>query len=119
MNFTEKLSYLIKKEGMTRKQFAEAVGISYSTIDNWYKRSYENMSVTSLSVICRFFDVTMESMVYDDMEIRQVNHDSLKIGPHDLDLVNKYRELDARGKSNVSDTIFREYDYLKKTDRLA
>ena len=72
MVFTDKLNLLIKAHGYSRKKFSEAIHIPYSTIDNWYKRSYENLSVSTLKTLCSFFGVTMESMAYDDREIAYV-----------------------------------------------
>lgn len=70
MTFLDKLDRLINEKGFkNRKQFAEECGIPYTTVNNWFKRGYEWMYVQTLSQVCDFFDVTMDSMVYDDKDI--------------------------------------------------
>lgn len=77
MTFTEKLSYLIKDQHINRKILSEKSGIPYSTIDNWFKRSYENLGLATFIKLCDFFGVTMDSMAYDDKEIEyRVNEKS-------------------------------------------
>ena len=41
-------------------------GIATSTINSWYNRSYENVSLKTLLKITNFFNITLEQLVYDD-----------------------------------------------------
>ena len=101
MTFTEKLSYLINKNGLNRRRFSEASGISYSTIDNWYKRSYEGMTVGTLRALCSYFGVTMDSMAYDDREIEYVRDREMSFSSDDAAMIRQYRELDSTQQAMI------------------
>jgi transcriptional regulator with XRE-family HTH domain len=51
---------------MNRSDFAKAVGISISTVNSWYNRGYQNVSLSSLLKITNYFGITIEQLVYDD-----------------------------------------------------
>ena len=101
MTFTEKLSCLISKNGLNRRRFSEASGISYSTIDNWYKRSYEGMTVGTLRALCSYFGVTMDSMAYDDREIEYIRDREMSISSDDAAMIRQYRELDSTQQAMI------------------
>ena len=101
MTFTEKLSCLISKNGLNRRRFSEASGISYSTIDNWYKRSYEGMTVGTLRTLCSYFGVTMDSMAYDDREIEYVRDREMSFSSDDAAMIRQYRELDSTQQAMI------------------
>lgn len=67
-----KLDSLMREMKLNKRQLSLQSGIPYTTIDGWYKRGYENMSVSTFKTLCSFFGVTMESMAYDDREIEYV-----------------------------------------------
>ena len=101
MVFTDKLNHLIKAHGYSRKKFSEAIHIPYSTIDNWYKRSYENLSVSTLKTLCSFFGVTMESMAYDDREIEYANDVKGELPDDESVLLRGYRAAGEETRSNL------------------
>ena len=45
MTLIEKIDYLLKKEGLNKRQLSIKADIPYTTIDGWYKRGYENMTL--------------------------------------------------------------------------
>lgn len=102
MNFTDKLSKLIKDKNLNRKKFSDLSGIPYSTIDNWYKRGYDNMSISTLRALCAFFGVTMDSMAYDNKDIAYTADHDMDFTPADAELVRKYNGLDASGRQMVN-----------------
>ena len=101
MTFTEKLSYLISKNGLNRRRFSEDSGVSYSTIDNWYKRSYEGMTVGTLRTLCSYFGVTMDSMAYDDREIEYVRDREMSFSSDDAAMIRQYRDLDSTQQAMI------------------
>lgn len=102
MNLTDKLSKLISDKNLNRKKFSDLSGIPYSTIDNWYKRGYDNMSISTLRIVCTFFGVTMDSMAYDDHDIEYTADHDMDFTPADAELVRKYNGLDASGRQMVN-----------------
>ena len=101
MKLTDKLRDLTKTKNMNRREFSEAVGIPYSTIDNWYKRGYENMSIATLKIICDFFGVTMESMAYDEKEIEYRSDRAMEYSTAEADLIRGYRAASEEIQDNM------------------
>ena len=66
MNFLDNLTELMNTYNMNRSDFAKAVGISISTVNSWYNRGYQNVSLSSLLKITNYFGITIEQLVYDD-----------------------------------------------------
>ena len=68
MNFLSKLDALMADKELSKRQLAIESGIPYTTIVNWYKRGYDNMSLSNFKILCDFFNVTMDSLARDDVE---------------------------------------------------
>ena len=63
MKFLENLSKLLATHNMSKKELAKNTGISYSTINSWFNRGYENVSLRSLVKLSNYFDVSIEELV--------------------------------------------------------
>lgn len=102
-DFLCKLETLMSKHSIkNKKQLAVQSGIPYTTIVNWYKRGYENMTISSFKTLCDFFGVTMDSMARDEVtEIEYYNPQKkdLHITPEEEILVKCYRTADDLDKS--------------------
>lgn len=48
MDFLEKLDFLMKRYGLNKRSLSQKSEIPYTTIDNWYKRGYENLTLPTL-----------------------------------------------------------------------
>lgn len=68
MTFLDKLDILMKKNNLNKKRLSEKSGIPYSTIDSFYKQSYNNIKLSTFKKICDFFNVTMDSMARDEVD---------------------------------------------------
>lgn len=69
MTVLEKVEYLMSKNGINKRQLSIRAEIPYSTISNLWVRGSDSMRLPTFRTICDFFDVTMDSMAYDDEEI--------------------------------------------------
>ncbi len=111
MTFTEKLSTLIHDRGMSRRQFSEDTGISYSTIDNWYKRGYGNIALSTLCDICDYFGVTMDSMACDSKDI--VYKSSMvgghPLGPEDVAVLDYFWDVKSSGRDIIFHLVHGHY----------
>lgn len=63
MNFLKNLTHLMEINNMSRNDLAKAVGIAPSTINSWYNRGYENISLKTLLKLSRFFNITIDELV--------------------------------------------------------
>lgn len=102
-DFLGKLETLMSKHGVkNKKQLAVQSDIPYTTIVNWYKRGYENMTISNFKTLCDFFGVTMDSMARDEVtEIEYYNpkKKDLHITPEEEILVKCYRTADDLDKT--------------------
>lgn len=69
MTMIEKISFLMREHGLNKRQLAIKCDLSYGAVDGFFKVSYENMKLTTFMKLCDSFNVTMDSMAYDNKEI--------------------------------------------------
>jgi hypothetical protein len=101
MNFLSKLDALMADKELNKRQLATESGIPYTTIVNWYKRGYDNMSLSNFKILCDFFNVTMDSLARDDveeLEKRVPKRNGIHISKEEEFLVTCYREADSLDK---------------------
>ena len=63
MNFLSNLSNLMEINNINKKELANVLGISPSTITMWYSRGCDNVSITTLIKLSKYFGVSMEELV--------------------------------------------------------
>lgn len=115
MTLIEKIDYLLKKKGLNKRQLSIKAEIPYSTIDNWYKRGYESMTLSTFKKLCRFFDVDMTSMAFDELEIQPYDPERMHTTSKERELIIKYRQADEFDQTSVCRTLhIEESDTLKK-----
>lgn len=60
---TDNLDFLLRNRGMRRADLARALGIPQSTINSWYSRGSDKVSLEILEKIAKYFDVSLEELV--------------------------------------------------------
>lgn len=68
MTFTEKLDKLMKERGITRGKLAELSGVPYTTIVGFYEKGYENVKLSTLLKLIRFFGCSLDYLAIDGLE---------------------------------------------------
>ena len=63
MEFLNNLEMLMSKHNMNRSELARACGLSTSTVNSWWNRGYENVSLQTLIKLSNCFDCTLEEIV--------------------------------------------------------
>lgn len=63
MYLLENLTELMQEKNINRSELAKHIGVSPSTINSWYNRSCENISLQTLLKLTSFFNITMEELV--------------------------------------------------------
>ena len=116
MNLLEKIDFLVKENSLNKRKLSINAGIPYSTIDGLYKVGYENMRLPTFRKLCDYFNVTMDSMAYDDREIEYKSDISpAALSREEQELILTFSRLDDRGKNSVLDTIQREASYSRES----
>lgn len=67
MDFLEKLTLLMQRDGYNKSSLSKACGIPYTTIDNWFKRGYDGLQLSTLKKLNDFFHTTLEFWANDDI----------------------------------------------------
>lgn len=111
MDFLEKLDMLIKKNGLNKRSFSDACGIPYTTIINWYNRGYNGLQLATVKKISDFFGTNLDFWAKENI----VDPDYGKTAGFDvtapeMHLIEKYRDLDDRGRKIVDMVLDVEYE---------
>lgn len=68
MNFLDNLTKLLERENLSRAELGKRLMIAPSTINSWYNRGYENVSLKFLLKICNYFNVSLETLINGDVD---------------------------------------------------
>jgi len=66
MKFLINLEGLLKNNNMKRADLARAINVAPSTINSWYARGSEKVSIKVLNDIATYFNVSLEVLVNGD-----------------------------------------------------
>lgn len=66
MEFLRNLEFLLAKHNMSRAELARNIGIAPSTVNAWFNKSCEGVSLKTLKDIASYFNVTLEELVNSD-----------------------------------------------------
>ena len=89
MTFLEKLEVLMVSKNINKRQLSIGSGIPYSTIDNLWKKGYENIKLSTLKTIASYFGVSLDFLVRDNIENPKVSE--MFLTEHEKQLVRAYR----------------------------
>ena len=73
MGLTEKLDQLMEQRGINRKALSAESGIPYTTLMSLYDKGYENIKLSTLRALARYFNVTMDYLADDNATITVVD----------------------------------------------
>lgn len=113
MNFLEKLNLLMDNYNLNKNTLSQKSGIPYTTIDNWYKRGYDGVKLTTIKKLSVCFDTSSDFWIFD--EITDPNYEkssNFKINNEEMEYIKKYRSLDTHGQKTVQITTNRELERL-------
>lgn len=87
--FLDNLEQLMKEHNVSKRELAEAVGISPSTITTWYKRNSTSISGVNLLDIADYFGVDSIDLMYGKPK-RKLVFTTDKHTERELDLINSF-----------------------------
>lgn len=85
MDFLNNLELLLKKNNMKKSELAKKIGISQPTINAWYTKGYENVSLTTLIKISKLFKISLEELI--NGEIKTIYFSSDEYSLEELDAI--------------------------------
>ena len=105
----EKLKEIRENLGLNKKEFAQYIGIKYTTY-NGYETEAREPSSDFLILISEKFDVSIDYLLGLKDE-REILH-AYKLRSGEYEHIKKYRELDTHGKDMVDTVLQKEYDHI-------
>lgn len=112
MNFGDKIREARKSKKLTQRQFAELIDAKHNSVSNW-ENNQNKPDPDTIERICGVLDISPSYLLgTKDLEP--------SITDKEKELLNKYNELDEKGKHTVNTILDMEYnrcmeekDYLK------
>lgn len=102
MDFLTKLNILLKKNDLNKNTLSKMSGISYTTIDGWYKKGYENMRVPTLKNLSEFFNVSLDYWIdYNDNSQTSIKNNNTKLNHTEKNLIKTFRETNSQGQELI------------------
>lgn len=92
MAFLENLDALLKENNMSRAELARQIGIAPSTINSWFNRSCDGVSLKILRDIAGFFNVTLESLV-NSHDIKSIYFTNKDFTESELQMISRFSRL--------------------------
>ena len=68
MNLLKNLDYLLRVNNLTRAQLSRELNIPPSTINTWFSKGCENISLRFLIKLSEYFGVSIDDLVHRDLE---------------------------------------------------
>lgn len=120
MGMIDKLELLMSERGLDKAALSRETGIPYTTVDGFWKKGTENIKRSSLLKLTRYFDCTLDYLADDNIDIRSdvFKNRSLFLkatavfSPQEIQMVEKYRVLDGRGKKTVDILIASQLEMI-------
>lgn len=113
---SERLKEIREKTGMNKKEFADYIGLKYTTYNNYETGAREPAS-DFLILISTKFDVSIDYILGLQTE-KEILH-SYKLKSTEYAHIEKYRTLDPHGKDMVDTVLDKEYarcESIKKAE---
>lgn len=113
---SERLKEIREKTGMNKKEFADYIGLKYTTYNNYETGAREPAS-DFLILISTKFDVSIDYILGLQTE-KEILH-SYKLKSTEYAHIEKYRSLDPHGKDMVDTVLDKEYtrcESIKKAE---
>ena len=111
MTFLEKIEMLMVERNLNKRQLSIRSGIPYSTIDNLWKKGYENIKLSTLKALSSYFGVSLDFLARDNIENPKVSE--MFLTEREKQLVKAYRsQPEMQAAVNDSPPSQRKYLYF-------
>ena len=115
MNFLEKLDFLLERDGLNRRTLSLRSGIPYTTIDNWYKRGYDGLQLSTAGKLADFFGTTADFFLREELtDPNYAKALGFSVSFGEMRQLEKYRALDLYGKRAVDGLLETEHQRMTR-----
>ena len=106
MDFLQNLERLMRIYNINRSELARACNISASTVNSWWNRSCENISLQTLLKLAKFFNCTIEELVNGAPE-KSYTFDLNEYTFSELELIRFYAGFLKANRGRTTDEIIK------------
>ena len=89
MEFLTNLEILLKNNNMKRSDLARAINVAPSTINSWFARGSENISIKVLKDIAQYFNISLEVLINGN-SITSVYFTEYEYTKQELELISNF-----------------------------
>ena len=69
MDFLNNLEKKMNEKNLNKSQLARGMGVAPSTVNSWFNRSAENITLKTLRKLAEFLDCSIDSLVYGEQKV--------------------------------------------------
>jgi len=109
---TDLIKATILEQFKSIREFSTSCGIPYTTIKSALDKGIGGTSVETVIKICETLHLDMSELHKPKNFSTSAEDKAEKLSAQEHTLIEKYRQLDQRGKQAVLDTIDRESSYI-------
>jgi len=119
MDFLEKLDLMMSRYNLNKRTLSIKSDIPYTTIDNWYKRGYDGLKLSTLRKLSEYFNTLLDFWIKDDVTDPNYGKSSgFEVEFGEMERIKKYRLLDPYGKEAVDGVLDVEYRRCEEARRV-
>lgn len=93
MRLLENLTILMKKNGINRTQLAKEIGVAPSTVNSWFNRNCDNITLSTLLKLSKYFSITMEELINGVPNINNITFNCIEFSANELEIIKKFSEF--------------------------
>lgn len=113
MDFLQNVERLMRVYNINRSELARACGLSASTVNSWWNRSCENVSLQTLIKLAKYFNCTIEELV-NGAPKNSYTFDLNEFTYTELELIRFYASFLKVNRGRSNDEIIKNSDLLTK-----
>lgn len=106
MNVTAQLKELILSRYKSLRAFAEDAGIAYTTIDTVLKKGVLKAGIGTVLKVCKSLGISADKLGEGEI----VSSKQLDLSPDEVEMVERYRELDEQSRRVIRNLVHVEYE---------
>ena len=79
----------MKEKNINRTKLAKDIGIAPSTVNSWFSRNCNNITLSTLIKLSKYFDLTIEELVHGEPS-PSVNFNEYEFSDNELKILKKF-----------------------------
>lgn len=104
MRLLENLTILMKEKNINRSQLAKEIGIAPSTVNSWFNRNCDNITLSTLIKLSNYFNITMEELINGN-PTQSITFNKVEYSSTELDILRKFGDFLKDNRTNYKKEI--------------